>query len=165
MPTSQNFDTSNKYIKYRIEVIVNSQSTENNTSNITVKVWLFRTNQGYSTYGSGTCYCNINGENYSQSITPSQKITSSPIVLFEKSATISHENDGTKSLWVSAYIRHNAPVTSSDQGFTAGLPRIPRAAQFTGADDFNDEQNPKIYFIILQVLGFNSNLKQVETTI
>lgn len=146
MPTSQNFDTSNKYIKYRIEVIVNSQSTENNTSNITVKVWFFRTNQGYSTYGSGTCYCNINGEIYSQSITPSQKITSSPIVLFEKSATISHENDGTKSLWVSAYIRHNAPVTSSDQGFTAGLPRIPRAAQFTGADDFNDEQNPKIYF-------------------
>lgn len=71
MPTSQNFDTSNKYIKYKIEVTVNSQSIENNTSNITVKVWFFRTNQGYTTFGSGTCYCTINGTSYSQAITSS----------------------------------------------------------------------------------------------
>ena len=63
--------TSNKYIKYRIEVTVNSQSIENNTSNITVKVWFFRTNQGYTTFGSGTCYCGINGTSYSQAITSS----------------------------------------------------------------------------------------------
>ena len=73
-----------EYIKYKIEVTVNSQSIENNTSNITVKVWFFRTNQGYTTFGSGTCYCSINGTSYSQAVTSSQKITSSPIALFTK---------------------------------------------------------------------------------
>ena len=67
--------TSNKYIKYRIEVNVNSQSIENNTSNITVRVWFFRTNQGYTTFGSGTCYCGINGISYSQTVTSGQKST------------------------------------------------------------------------------------------
>lgn len=157
MPTSQNFDTSNKYIKYRIEVNVNSQSIENNTSNITVRVLFFRTNQGYTTYGTGTCYCGINGTSYSQAITSSQKITSSPIALFTKTVDISHDNDGSKSVWVSAYISHNAPLSSSDQGFNAGLPNIPRAAQFTGADNFNDEQNPKIYFN--NPAGFRLQLK------
>ena len=157
MPTSQNFDTSNKYIKYKIEVNVNSQSIENNTSNITVKVWFFRTNQGYSTFGSGTCYCTINGTNYSQTVTSSQKITSSAIALFTKTVDVAHDNDGSKSVWVSAYISHNAPLSSSDQGFNAGLPKIPRAAQFTGADDFNDEQNPKIYFN--NPAGFRLQLK------
>mgnify|MGYP001129077133 CR=1 FL=1 len=157
MPTSQNFNTSNKYIKYRIEVNVNSQSIENNTSNITVKVWFFRTNQGYSTFGTGTCYCGINGTSYSQAITSSQKITSSPIALFTKTVDVSHDNDGSKSVWVSAYISHNAPLSSSDQGFNAGLPKIPRAAVFSGADDFNDEQNPKIYFN--NPAGFRLQLK------
>lgn len=157
MPTSQNFGTSNKYIKYRIEVNVNSQSIENNNSNITVKVWFFRTNQGYTTYGTGTCYCTINSTSYSQAVTSSQKITSSPIALFTKTVDIPHDNDGSKSVWVSAYISHNAPLTSSDQGFNAGLPKIPRAAQFAGADDFNDEQNPKIYFN--NPAGFRLQLK------
>ncbi len=157
MPTSQNFDTSNKYIKYRIEVNVNSQSIENNTSNITVRVWFFRTNQGYSTFGTGTCYCGINGTSYSQAVTSGQKITSSPIALFTKTVDVSHDNDGSKSIWVSAYISHNAPLSSSDQGFNAGLPKIPRAAVFSGADDFNDEQNPKIYFN--NPAGFRLQLK------
>ncbi len=157
MPTSQNFDTSNKYVKYKIEVNVNSQSIENNTSNITVRVWFFRTNQGYTTYGTGTCYCGINGISYSQSVTSSQKITSSGVALFTKTVDISHDNDGSKSVWVSAYISHNAPLTSKDQGFSASLPRIPRAAQFTGADNFNDEQNPKIYFN--NPAGFRLQLK------
>ncbi|MGN1044319.1 MAG: DUF859 family phage minor structural protein [Acutalibacteraceae bacterium] len=157
MPTSQNFDTSNKYVKYRIEVNVNSQSIENNTSNITVKVWFFRTNQGYSTFGTGTCYCGINGTSYSQAVISSQKITSSPIALFTKTVDVPHDNDGSKSVWVSAYISHNAPLTSSDQGFSAGLPKIARAAQFTDADDFNDEQNPKIYFN--NPAGFRLQLK------
>lgn len=157
MPTSQNFDTSNKYVKYRIEVTVNSQNIQNNTSNITVKVYFFRTNQGYTTYGTGTCNCNINGTSYSQPVSPSQKITSSGIYLFNQTVDIPHGNDGSKSVWVSAYISHNAPLSSQDQGFSAGLPTIPRAAVFTGADDFNDEQNPKIYFN--NPAGFRLQLK------
>ena len=63
-----------------------------------------------------------------------------------KNIDISHDNDGSKSVWVSAYISHNAPLTSNDQGFSDGIQRAPRTTVFTGADDFTNEQNPKIYF-------------------
>lgn len=146
MPQSQVFGTSNQYIKYRINVTVNSQSIENNTSNITVTVFFYRTNRGYTTYGSGTCRCGINGESYSQSVSPSQKITSSGITLFSRTLDIAHDNDGSKSIWVSAMISMNTPLSSSDQGFNAVLPTISRAAVYVGADDFKDTENPKIYF-------------------
>ena len=71
MATSGAFTTSNKYINYRIEVTQNWQDTANNYSNVTVKVFVYRTNTGYTTYGSGTLYCGIDGTSYSQGITSS----------------------------------------------------------------------------------------------
>ena len=157
MATSSNFGTSNQYVKYNITVNVNSQNISNNTSNITVSVWCWRSNTGYETYGSGNCYCGINGTSYSQSVSPSQKITSSGITLFSKTLDIGHNNDGTKTIWVSASININSPLTSSDQGFNVTLPTIPRAATCTNADNFSDEQNPKIYFN--NPAGFKLQLK------
>ena len=125
MATSGAFTTSNKYINYRIEVTQNWQSVEGNYSNVTVKVFVYRTNTGYTTYGKGTLYCGIDGTSYSQSITSSQKITNSGIYLFEKTVNVYHNGDGTKSIWVSANIQHER-VTSNDQGFTVTLSTIPR---------------------------------------
>lgn len=139
MATSGAFTTSNKYINYRIEVTQNWQDTANNYSNVTVKVFVYRTNTGYTTYGSGTLYCGIDGTSYSQGITSSQKITNSGIYLFERTVNIYHNGDGTKSIWVSAYISHER-VTSSDQGFTVTLDTIPRRSTITGisGDWFGD---------------------------
>ena len=131
MATSGAFTTSNKYINYRIEVTQNWQSVEGNYSNVTVKVFVYRTNTGYTTYGSGTLYCGIDGTSYSQSITSSQKITNSGIYLFERTVNVYHNGDGTKSIWVSANIQHER-VTSSDQGFTVTLDTIPRRSTITG---------------------------------
>ena len=139
MATSGAFTTSNKYINYRIEVTQNWQDTANNYSNVTVKVFVYRTNTGYTTYGKGTLYCGIDGTSYSQGITSSQKITNSGIYLFERTVNIYHNGDGTKSIWVSAYISHER-VTSSDQGFTVTLDTIPRRSTITGisGDWFGD---------------------------
>ena len=131
MATSGAFTTSNKYINYRIEVTQNWQSIEGNYSNVTVKVFVYRTNTGYTTYGSGTLYCGINGTSYSQGITSSQKITNSGIYLFERTVDIYHNGDGSESSWVSAYISHER-VTCSDQGFTVNLGTIPRRSTITG---------------------------------
>ena len=131
MATSGAFTTSNKYINYRIEVTQNWQDVANNYSNVTVKVFVYRTNTGYTTYGSGTLYCGIDGTGYSQGITSSQKITNSGIYLFERTVNIYHNGDGTKSIWVSANIQHER-VTSSDQGFTVTLDTIPRRSTITG---------------------------------
>lgn len=126
MATSKAMDTSNQYVKYTITITQNSQNITNNTSNVTVSVRFYRTNTGYETYGSGTVYCKINGVQYSTSVTSSQKITSSGIVLFSKTLNIAHNADGTKTLNTSAWISHSV-VTSSEQSYSEALATIPRA--------------------------------------
>jgi hypothetical protein len=146
MATSNTFNTSNTYIKYRIIVTENSYSVANNTSNVTVKVQVWRTNQGYETYGSGTCYCTIDGTTYSQSITSSQKFSyNSYTQVFSKSLNINHNSDGTKAIYVSSYISHSR-FDSTSQGFTINLTNIPRSATITNAPNFNDTQNPTINY-------------------
>ena len=129
MATSSEFKTSNNNVKYKITVTEGTPSVENNTSPVTVSVRFYRTNTGYTTYGSGTIYCKIDGTTYSAAVGPSQKITNSGIVLFEKTVTITHNSDGGKSLVVSAWISLNTPLTSSEQGFTVELTTIARASQ------------------------------------
>ena len=146
MATSSSFSTSNQYIKYRIVVTENSTSIPNNTSSVNVKVQAWRTNTGYTTYGSGTCYCNINGTDYSQNISSSQEISyNSYTELFNKDVTINHNADGSKTIYVSAYISHSR-FTSNSQGFNVALTTIPRQATLTYAPNFNDTDNPTIQY-------------------
>ena len=146
MATSSPFSTSNQYIKYQIVVTENSTSITNNTSSVTVKVQAWRTNTGYETYGTGTCYCTINGTSYSQSISSSQKITyNSYTTLFSTTVTIPHNADGSKSIYVEAKISHQR-FTSDYHGFTVALSQIPRQATLTAVQNFNDEQNPTITY-------------------
>ncbi|WP_304427733.1 DUF859 family phage minor structural protein [Romboutsia ilealis] len=127
---SSNFPTSNKYIVYWIECIQNSQNIANNISNVTVKVWIKRTNTGYETYGSGTVYCTINGTQYSASLSSSQKFTSTPFCIFSKTLDIGHNSDGTKTLAMSSYISHSK-VTSSSHSYNQTLTNIPRVSTFS----------------------------------
>lgn len=146
MATSSNFNTSNQYIKYRIIVTENSYSVANNTSNVTIKVQVWRTNSGYETYGNGTCYVNCDGVDYSQSISSSQKFTyNSYTQVFSKTLTINHNANGSKSIYVSSYIDHSR-FNSTSQGFTVNLTNIPRQATITNAPNFNDTQNPTITY-------------------
>jgi hypothetical protein len=118
--------TTNDKIKYKITITQNSQSVANNTSNVTVSVRVYRTNTGYTTYGTGTVYCTINGTQYTDSITSSDKITSSGIVIFSKTLNISHSADGSKTLATSARITHDQ-FSSSSQSYSQALTTIPRA--------------------------------------
>ncbi len=131
MGTSGNMSTSNQYVKYTISISQNSQNISGNYSNVTVSVRFFRTNSGYTTYGSGTCYCKINSTTYSATVSPSQKITDSGINLFSKTLDIYHNNDGTKTLTCSAWIDMNTPLTSSEQSYSQTLSTIPRASKPT----------------------------------
>ena len=126
MATSGAMSTTNDKIKYKITITQNSQSVANNTSNVTVSVRVYRTNTGYTTYGSGTVYCTINGTQYTASITSDDKITSSGIVLFSRTMNIAHNADGTKTLATSARITHDQ-FSSSNQSYSQALTTIPRA--------------------------------------
>lgn len=133
MATSGALSTNNDNIKYKITISQNSQSVANNTSNVTVSVKVYRTNTGYTTYGTGTIYCKINGTTYSESITSDDKITSSGIILFSKSLNIAHNADGTKTLNTSAWISHSQ-FSSSEQSYNQALTTIARATAPTVND-------------------------------
>lgn len=126
MATSSAMSTTNDKIKYTITITQNSQSVANNNSNVTVSVRFYRTNTGYTSYGTGTVYCKINGTTYSEAVTPDDKITSSGIVLFTKTLNIAHNADGSKRLTTSAWITHDV-VSSSEQSYSQDLTTIPRA--------------------------------------
>lgn len=146
MATSSNFSTSNQYIKYRITVTENSYDIATNKSNITVKVDAWRTNTGYTTSGTGTCYCTIDGTKYSASISASQTITyNSHTQLFSKTLDVTHDADGKKNIYVSAYISHQR-FSSNSQGFNVALTDIPRQANILTAQDFTDTANPVITY-------------------
>lgn len=146
MATSSDFTTSNKYIVYDIVVTENSTSIPNNTSSVNIKVRAWRTNTGYTTYGSGTCYVNIDGTEYDQYISPSQEISyRSFTVLFDETVTIPHNADGKKTISVSAYIDHSR-FSSNSQGFNVTLSTIPRQANLVSAPNFYDVDNPTITY-------------------
>lgn len=129
LATSEAFDTSNQFIKYEITVTENSYSVENNSSNVTVTVRFWRTN-GYITYGNGTVYCYIYDTTYSESVDSNDKITSDGINLFERTLDIPHNDDGTRTLNIAAYISHER-FTSDSHAFYVDLTTIPRASEFT----------------------------------
>lgn len=130
MAISGALDTSNPRVKFTISIIQNYQSVSDNTSNVTVSIRYYRTNTGYTTYGTGTIYCKIDGTTYSASVTPSQGITNAGIVLFTKTLTIAHSSDGSKRLTCSSWLTHNA-VTASEQSFSADLTNIPRKSSLS----------------------------------
>lgn len=134
MATSGALSTNNDNIKYKITVTQNSQNVAGNTSNVTVSVRVYRTNTGYTTYGTGTIYCKINGTTYSEAITSDDKITSSGIVLFTKTLNIAHNADGSKTLNTSAWISHSQ-FSSSEQKYNQALTTIPRATTPTVNDN------------------------------
>lgn len=133
MGTSPAMDTNNQYVKYKITVTQMSRDFVNNTSSVLVTVRFYRTNTGYSTYGTGTVYCKINGTTYSAAVKPSQKITSSGINLFQMQLNIPHNPDGSKKLTCSAWIEHNV-VNSIEQSYSQTLVSIPRKSTLTVAD-------------------------------
>lgn len=131
MATSGAMSTTNQYVKYSISITQNSQNITNNTSNVTVSVRFWRTNTGYTTYGTGTVYCKIDGTTYSAGITPSQGITNSGITLFTKTLDIKHNDDGKKVLTCSAWFSINSPCSSNEQSYSQTLTTIPRASSIS----------------------------------
>lgn len=146
MATSPYFSTSNPYIEYDIHVDTLSQDIANNKSRIKVWVIAWRTNQGYQTHGSGYCIVNINGTEYYDTISSSQVISyNSDTLMFERTVDITHDADGKKTIYVSAYFDHER-FSSSSQGFNVTLTDIPRQANILSAPNFYDVDNPTITY-------------------
>ena len=131
MAKSSVFNTSNTYIKYGIIVTENSVDTVNNRSNVTVKVVVWRTNQGYETYGQGVCYVTINGVSYQKNIWRDQVFTyNSYTPVYNATSNVTHNEDGSKDMVVTARIEHSQ-FTTGTNSFTTPLTTIARLATIT----------------------------------
>lgn len=150
MPTfiSSDFSTSNEYIKYRLVVTETGTNISNNTSSVNIKLEAWRTNQGYTTDGHCYAICFVDGVEYFDEWYAGDGHAiyyESYTVMLERDLTIEHNADGKKSINVSAYFDHSR-FSSNEQGFTVNLTDIPRQANLTGANNFNDTQNPTITY-------------------
>lgn len=139
------YGTSNKYINYSVNSQELSYDINSNTSVVRVWIDVWRTNTGYTTYGTGTVYARINGGVYSAGISTGQKITSTPIRLGTWDVTVGHNADGSKAISVTGWISHSQ-FSTGEQGYTHTLTTIPRQANITESSNFTDVQNPTIKF-------------------
>lgn len=138
--TSGEFSTTNNYVKFKVRIKEVSYDTIANTSEVTVSVYAYRTNSGYTTYGSGTIDVTIDGTNYHKSISPT--ITNSNTTIFTQNVTVQHDPDGSLTLTTSTEWRINAPGsgsytytgTTSAKNFNKALSVIPRGSTITAPD-------------------------------
>ena len=149
--TSSTFSTDNQYIKYRIQATTNSENVVNSTTNVTFKIQVWRTNSGYTTYGSGTAYLQVQQldgtyTTLTQSISSSQKFTyNSYTVVLTKTVDVPRGDIGNASNYVRARIVHDR-FSSSYQGYTFNFPVINRFALITASTNFTDEGTPSITY-------------------
>lgn len=129
LPSSGGYTTSNKRVNYRIQIVEGTFNSTNRTMPVTIKAQFWRNNTGYTTWLNGTCYCKINGTEYSQAVSASNsahKITyNSYTVLFSKTVTVSFDANGNASIPVQVKINLSSSsttgVSSSYQGGTQKL--------------------------------------------
>lgn len=128
--------TSNAYQFYLV-VTLNSQSTANNTSNITVTHSANgRNGWGYSGFSTPTSTITVGGTQRVSSTVAGIPTNGSSVTLSTWTGNVTHNNDGTLSLAVSATYNPNTsgysyvPRANTLSG-TITLPTIPRASDVT----------------------------------
>ena len=115
-------------VKLSIEIIQNSQSVANNTSNVTVNVNYSWTGGSYS-HVSRTRYVTIDGTKYSfndAKINPNKTTTGSG-TLFSKTLNIAHKTDGSKTLNCYASVETGGESGTVTASASKVLTTIPRA--------------------------------------
>lgn len=118
-------------------------SVSSNTSSLTINVY-FSADNSSTWFNDKTLSCSCNGQTQSRIVSLSRGGSVSASFTF---SNIAHNNDGSKSVgwsW-SCTTGTSALGTISDSGVRA-LTKIARWATMTGANNFNDEQNPRMTF-------------------
>lgn len=90
--------SNNPYMAGRLEWTATAGTSSQNYSTVTVKVYAWRTNTGYTTYRTPRIDFTINGTTYSVDATSSSTFTyNSNTLCATKTVTVNHNSDGTKT--------------------------------------------------------------------
>lgn len=131
---SGDYSTSNQYIKFYYNVTVVYIDQARRKAYTYERVYFYRTNTGYTTYGPGSMTIKYNGSSYSKSITDSDKITHSGITLWSRYwnarsntfDSISYNANGTKSvvIGISKFTHQRFSISGLPKNYTVTLPAI-----------------------------------------
>ena len=120
-------------------------STKYNNTEVRATLYYSRTD-GYKTYGTWSGSLTINGNTKTGS-TSIQLNGSNTVSVISHTVTVPHNADGTKSITISASGgASGTTLTSTSCSKKITLEPIPRQANLTAANDFNDEGNPIITY-------------------
>lgn len=143
-----NGTTSNRYIDSKIEWS-STPINANNKSEVTASLYYRRNNTytGTPTSGTGTFGITIDGQSGSTTFSLTIPNSGAWVKAVTVKKTVSHNNDGKKSITISA--SGSIPVASLSSttcSGTAVLDNIPRQVTLTSAPNFTDEENPTINY-------------------
>lgn len=135
--------TGNQYIDSKIDWTSTANNSAN-TSSVTAKLYYKRNNTGFTTSGTGTFTISIDGVKSSASKT--LNITEDAWVLaISATATVSHKDDGTKSIVINA--SGSIPSTTLSSTSCSGsvkLDTIPRASTISSLPNKQLDTNCEI---------------------
>lgn len=94
---SFNVSTTHTYVDGRVEWS-STLDKAGNKSSVYAKLILYRTNTGYTTYGTGEFYVTINGTKHT--VTKAYSLTSSEQTMVSGTTSVNHNPDGTKSITI-----------------------------------------------------------------
>ena len=125
--------TSNQYIDSAIDWTATSD-IGSNTSTVTAKLYYRRNNTGFTTYGTGSFSVTINGTTFSSSGV-TLTIGTSWVLAMTATTKVTHNDDGTKSIVISA--TGSIPGTtfsSTNCSGTVKLETIPRTSSVSATN-------------------------------
>lgn len=146
-------------VTFYLDAKYSTQSIANNTTTIQTRLRSV-INSGYGNGYNYSFSCS-----YANTVSGSGLWTLSTTTITSGETTITHNDDGTKSVSLSA----NATITGIGMNVslsgTATMPRIQRYAIATSGTDFTDEENPTLTFSNVGLYGLRAKILVGETEI
>lgn len=122
--------TNNGYVRLVLEVNETATSIENNTSTVSWQLWLERASSwAYDLYNESLAEVEINGQSILSKYVSFDLRNSSWVIFGSGTLTIPHNDDGTKSISISARLTNVADMGDISRfSGTVNLSTIPRAS-------------------------------------
>lgn len=132
----------------QIEWWVASQSIADNTSTVVARTMVSKSAQYSGTTGTFYGYVSISGDRSDGSYYGNVSSEWAEVAYMSK--VVNHDSSGNASVYIEGEVSGPSGTSlaghKASGGATVSLPTIPRQASLTSAQDFNDEENPKIEY-------------------
>lgn len=143
---SSTFNSTNKWVKFRMRVTEISQNPVTSVSRVKVQIQAWRTDNN-SVNGGGTANLYVGANTYTASI-PSGRTVSYYSYTTLAEWTINVNRGTTGNAATNMYCRLSGVVNSDGtEGYTFHLTPISRYAVFDSVTDFDDEHDPTVTYI------------------